>query len=305
MHKSAAPPITIGMPVYNGERYLSEALDTTLAQTFGDFELIICDNASTDRTREICRDYASRDSRITYVRNATNLGASRNYNLAFELASGKYFRWANHDDNIAPTLLERCVEVLEDQPSVVLAYGKTTLIDASGSPISIYRDEMHVPFSRPAERFRHVIENLGMCNVIYGLMRRDSMRCTALMGNHIGSDLAFVSELALHGKYWEIPETLFFRRIHPTAYSSQKDTGKLQQFYDPGATRKAVFSNWRRLWADFTAIERAPLTLRERIALRLFLFRLFAWRRTKLAQEIKTSMTNRLQTVRRPARKTT
>src|SRR5207244_10480282 len=110
---SKMPRVSIGVPVYNGERYIAETLDSLLAQTFEDFELIISDNASHDRTEGICRAYAAKDSRIRYVRNSTNLGAARNYRLAVELSSGEYFRWANCDDLFAPTSLSRCVEVLD------------------------------------------------------------------------------------------------------------------------------------------------------------------------------------------------
>ena len=227
------------------------------------------------------------------MRNPVNLGASRNYRRAFELSSGKYFRWGNHDDSIAPALLERCFAVLESKPSVVLAYGKTILIDASGQPVSNYEDQMHCLCTSPVERFRHVESHLGMCNVIYGLMRRDAMKHTALMGSHIASDLDFVAELALYGTYWEIPEPLFFRRIHSAAYSSQKDTQKLLGFHNPNTTRKAALSTWQRLWANYRAIERAPLSMSDKMALRLFLLRMCNWRRTNLTREIRLYLTQR------------
>ena len=115
------PRVTIGLPVYNGQNYLVETLESLLAQTYTDFELVISDNASTDRTEAICRQYAAGDARIRYYRNDENIGASANYNRAFELGRGEYFKWAAHDDLLAPTYLERCVEVLDANPDVVLA----------------------------------------------------------------------------------------------------------------------------------------------------------------------------------------
>src|SRR5438552_4723426 len=103
------PRVSIGLPVYNAENYLVEALDSILAQTFTDFELIISDNASTDRTREICKYYESSDARVHYYCNETNIGGARNANLTFKLARGQYFRWAADDDVCAPTLLEKSV----------------------------------------------------------------------------------------------------------------------------------------------------------------------------------------------------
>src|SRR5262245_31410059 len=116
------PRVSIGVPVYNGERYLRECIDSILGQTFRDFELILSDNASTDATRTICEAYATRDPRVRYYRNEQNLGACRNFNRCVELARGDYFLWAAHDDAIAPEYLARCVEALDRDPSVVLSH---------------------------------------------------------------------------------------------------------------------------------------------------------------------------------------
>ena len=105
-----APKVSIGIAVFNGENFLESALRSILAQTFEDFELIISDNASTDRTADICEQYASQDGRVLYLRQPANLGAQPNYNLLVGQARGRYFKWAAHDDMLAPTFLERCVE---------------------------------------------------------------------------------------------------------------------------------------------------------------------------------------------------
>src|SRR5436190_12174806 len=92
------PIVSIGLPVFNGERYLRQALDSLLGQDFQDFELIISDNASTDRTAEICRAYVAKDRRIRYYRNESNIGSAPNYRRVFELARGEFFKWCSHDD---------------------------------------------------------------------------------------------------------------------------------------------------------------------------------------------------------------
>jgi glycosyltransferase involved in cell wall biosynthesis len=117
-----APTLTIGLPVYNGERYLTESLDALLAQTYQDFELVISDNASDDGTADICRAYAERDSRIRYLRQPVNIGAGPNHNVLVPMARGKYFKWASHDDLYDPQLLELCIEALESRPEFVLAH---------------------------------------------------------------------------------------------------------------------------------------------------------------------------------------
>src|SRR5437867_8743488 len=142
MGSNYTPRVNIGMPVYNGERFLEEAIDSMLNQSFKDFELIISDNASTDRTQEICRAYLARDRRIRYFQNQTNLGATANFNRVFELSSGEYFKLANADDLSAPDLLAKCVAVLDAHPEVVLCYPKTTIIDENGDMIRQYEDNL-------------------------------------------------------------------------------------------------------------------------------------------------------------------
>jgi hypothetical protein len=129
----STPLLSIGLFVYNGERFLEETLDSILSQTFTDFELIISDNASTDRTAEISQAYARADSRISYYRNEKNMGAGWNLRRVYELATGKYFKWAAADDLLEPEFLRRCVEALESDPGCVVAYARTKEIDANGT----------------------------------------------------------------------------------------------------------------------------------------------------------------------------
>src|SRR5215831_17134423 len=104
---AGVPVATIGIPVYNGEAYLEEAIRSALAQTADDLEVVISDNASTDRTAEICNDYAQQDSRVRYFRNPRNLGAAPNYNIVLANARGRYFKWLAHDDRISPSYVAK------------------------------------------------------------------------------------------------------------------------------------------------------------------------------------------------------
>src|SRR5262245_34908562 len=122
------PRVSIGLPVYNGQQFLEETLNSILAQTYTDFELIISDNASTDRTSEIARAYVAKDARVRYHRNENNLGVAGNYNGVFSLASGEYFKWAPADDTCLPNYLARCVEILDLDSTVVLAYPQTQFV---------------------------------------------------------------------------------------------------------------------------------------------------------------------------------
>jgi glycosyltransferase involved in cell wall biosynthesis len=150
------PRVSLAMPVYNGENYVAEALDSILAQDFADFELIITDNASTDSTEAICRDYARRDPRIRYHRHPRNLGAAPNYNSGYELATGEYLKWCAHDDRISANYLSECVRLLDADPQVALAFGRTQCIDGAGAPLrarhplfrNLLRDLRPVPHGR-------------------------------------------------------------------------------------------------------------------------------------------------------------
>src|SRR5437879_2557042 len=264
------PRVSIGVAVYNGERYLAEALDSLLAQTFEDFELTICDNASTDRTGEIGRDYAAQDTRVRYARNARNLGVMGNFRRAFELSRGQYFRWAAADDLSAPQSLARCVEVLDREPAVVLAYPKTRFIDEHGRVILDYDDRLHLQSPRPRERFRQVLERLGRCNAAYGLMRADVLKRARLFGDFLSSDVVFLAELSLYGTFWEVPEFLFYRRFHPGA-SSSMDRVQLRTFWDPSHGRRIFLREWRHLLELVRAVARAPLEATEKLRAGRFL----------------------------------
>ncbi len=255
-----SPRVSIGLPVYNGERYLREALDSLRAQTFTDFELIICDNASSDSTEEICRTYAAADGRIRYFRNPANIGVDRNFNRTFELSSGQYFRWAAADDISAPAYVERCVEVLDQRPEVVLCYPKTRYVDEHGNAILDYVDGLNLESPAPNKRFSKCLWNLRMCNAVFGLIRASALKQTELFGVYSNSDLVFLGEMALYGCFYEIPETLFFRRIHEgiagKKYASLHDRMIMSE---PSKSGKLYYPNWKVFGGFLSAIHRSPV----------------------------------------------
>lgn len=212
--RSAVPRVTIALPVYNGEQFLAEAIDTLLAQTFSDFELILADNASTDGTEAICRDRAARDPRIRYDRAETNRGAMWNFNRVVDMARGEYFKWAAHDDKHEPTYVERCVEVLDRDPDVVLVCTKLIDIDDDG-----VRKEVDVPHlrwdsRRPNVRFRALANPHHRCESVFGVMRTDVLRRTTLLSDYAGCDRVLLAQIALMGRFYEVPEVLFLHREH-------------------------------------------------------------------------------------------
>jgi len=260
------PRVSIGMPVFNGENYISGALDSILAQTSPDFELIISDNASTDRTQEICDAYVAKDRRIRYYRSPTNLGAARNYNRVFELSSGEYFKWAAHDDLLAPEFLERCVEVLDREPDTVLCYPGTNLIDAQGEIQGVYADGLNLHSPKPHKRFRQFFDTQGLCHAVFGVIRASALKRTSVIGNYAMSDRVLLGELALHGKFYELPEHLFYRRIHPQISTHANVTdNEIAAWFDPRKRDKILLPRWRRFCEYLRAVERAPLSWSERV----------------------------------------
>lgn len=233
-NKKQAPLISVGMPVYNGERYIASAIESVLAQTQADFELIIADNASSDRTIEICERYAANDSRIVLHKNSENIGAAGNYNLLVDLARGEFFRWSNADDLIAPNSHELCLRALKQHPSAVLSYGLTMIIDEHGSNTEKFNDNLHIMDDDPAIRFRAFYDQYRLTNAIYGLMRTSAVRKTNVFGDGSlpAADISFMAELILLGGFSEIPKTLFYRRMHPEASShDREDDERQQQFW--------------------------------------------------------------------------
>lgn len=209
------PLVSIGLPVFNGELHIRRALDSLLAQEFEDFELIISDNASTDATQQICLEYASKDPRVRYHRNETNLGYVKNFNRVFELSSGKHFMWAADHDIWDPRFLPRCVEVLERDPSVVLCYPRAASIDYEGKVIEGIDLNLDTRGLGKLRRFHAVLWKLDHRYPIYGLIRSSTLERTHLFGSTVMTDVVLLNELSLLGAFACLPELLFYLRKLP------------------------------------------------------------------------------------------
>lgn len=159
--KKAKPLVSLGMPVFNAENFLEQALVSISNQTFEDWELIICDNASEDRTQAICEAWVERDPRISYVRNDHNYGAAYSFNLTFDRAAGKYFKWAAHDDLISPSFLAGCVKLLERHLETVVAYGRAVFMDQDGQSIRERQEPHDLTATLPSVRFDEMITHMA------------------------------------------------------------------------------------------------------------------------------------------------
>lgn len=288
-----APLVSIGLPVFNGEAYLEQALESILTQTWGDFELIISDNASTDRTEEICRVYVQRDPRVRYVRNTENRGAAFNYNQTVALARGQFFKWAAADDWLAPTFLETCLAPLQSDHSIVLVYPHTQIVDENGQPLSLYEDELNLTESEPAERFCHFLDRFrrkDKCNAVFGLIRLEQLRKTRLIDRFTSSDITLLGELALLGKMVEVPQTLFYRRDHPGSSVRALKPSERASWFDPTLRKSRRYVHWR-LWGEFIhSLWWLPLPLAVRLRGMRGVIRWGMWRHKLLALEARSWM---------------
>lgn len=281
-----SPVISVGMPVYNAERFLGEAIESILSQTYSDFELIISDNASTDGTADICAGFAQRDSRIRIFRQSINLGVARNYNYVFTQSSGTYFRWASANDLCAPVLLQICKDVLDRHSEVVLCFGETDFI---GDKAQVYRHDdasLALTDARPSDRFIHLLEHLNLNTACGGVFRSDALRKTRLERPYPGGDLVLLAELALHGSFHKVPDCLFFRRMSVDTATSCRSKDQILQMYYPGSTSRFFWPEWSASFGYLDAVRRSPIGISAKSRLLCYLAKTqFYWRKGRLWRE--------------------
>lgn len=264
-----APKVSIGIPVFNGENFLESALRSILAQTFEDFELIISDNASTDRTADICEQYASQDGRVLYLRQPANLGAQPNYNLLVGQARGRYFKWAAHDDMLAPTFLERCVDVLDTHSRVTLVYPRAEVIDAHGRTIERYDVHLQTDSEDAGVRFRELLLSWHRCYEIFGVFRREALAQTDLFDTFWGADRTLLQEVALLGPFHEIPDYLFHPRSHPEQSITKLRGKDVARTYwsDMRSAGRIVLPAWNVMLGNLRLVHKADVPLGEKARL--------------------------------------
>jgi glycosyltransferase involved in cell wall biosynthesis len=268
------PALSIGFPVYNGERYLHQSLGSLLSQDFEDFELIISDNGSTDQTEAICRDLAQKDRRIRYLRSDENRGATWNFRKVFEVAQGDFFKYAAYDDECYPTMLRRCMEVIAgNDPTVALVYTQSEIIDESSAVIERAGgpkwDRVATTARTPHERLVHVLWWVLYGHAHYGVIRASFLRRARPYG-HLAPDWVNLAELAMMGKIVEVPEVLFRLRRHSAnlwSPSNRHTPLQIRNWHNPAESevkkvlpfRIAVISEYLK------SIRHLPLSRFERI----------------------------------------
>lgn len=270
------PKLSIGLPVYNGAKYLSDALDSLLCQEFNDFELIISDNGSNDDTEDICRNYAKLDERVRYYRSGRNRGAAWNYNQVVQLSHGKYFKWATHDDICLQGFLSESINILDyNSTNVVLVYTKSIFIDEEGNILRDDPDILETKNIHPYRRLAHILHNVNMANAIFGVIRSDALRKTRLIDTFIASDYVLLAELAMLGEFWEVNKSLYLRRLHGCASRYANLSNKqVASWFDPNQKLKAGIFHYllprtavrtRLVFEWLRSASRIPMSPSERI----------------------------------------
>lgn len=280
------PRVSIGLPVYNGELHLREALDSLLSQSFVEFEIILSDNASTDGTQAICRAYAERDTRIRYVRQEENIGPTANFNFVLSESISPYFMWAAHDDVWDPDFLGEMVSILDAQKDVEIAFcqfdnvtyeerRRTRLFDMSELVKSSVYDGL--------KAFLQHAEHNGKANIFYGLLRRDTV--LRLGGVKIwgvgvwGADMLYVFSILTYGRLALSGQTLFHKRSAPSVPSLvQKDTFPLShraRLRRELLNRKQECQDWLGYWIGYLRILRltSQISSMQRLILRCIVWR--------------------------------
>ena len=280
------PRVSIGLPVYNGEKYLEQAIESILAQDYVNFELIVSDNASTDRSREIAAKYVAADPRVALHGSEVNKGATWNFNRCVSLARGHYFRWVAHDDELEPQWLSECARVMDERPDIVICYSRAVEINASGDVIG--RLPSWCPReASPARRAGDVMSSRGNCRTMFGLVRRHQLIQTKLLGSYAGSDRVLLAQLALMGGFYEVQEDLFRNRTHDArSGGALRDRRARRSYLDPTTNVRWLMPRWRVLGGAVQGFLNAPVPVLDRLAALSVLPRWVVQNRGYLAMDI-------------------
>lgn len=281
--------VSVGVPVYNGERYLRQCLDSLLGQTCTDIEIVISDNASTDATWAICTEVAQRDHRVRTVRQQQNLGAPANWNFTARQARGKFFKWASASDICAPRMIERCLQALADE-SVVLAFGRTCFIEDDGRELGVFDRDFPVEDTRPHERFRRVCHQLSINNAQSGLIRMDALRRTRLDRLYPSGDLVLMAELAMQGKWRLIDEVLLYRRSGSQHFTAMRTSAELNQMFRPDTANELPFLNIRRHFDFIGSALTSPAAPGERLRAAMAALRGLYWDRRGVREDLSRAL---------------
>jgi glycosyltransferase involved in cell wall biosynthesis len=233
--------VTIGLPVFNGERTLARALDSLLAQDCDHLNLIVCDNASTDGTVEIATDYAGRDPRVRVVRNPSNVGLVGNFNRVFALSNTTYFKWATHDDVVDHEYLSVCMDAFDAHPSAVLSSTAVVVHDVEGRELTRWSADPGLGSPDPARRTAALVRTLGETYPLFGLIKTDALRKVGPLGTYLVADRVLLSRLSILGPFLMSDRHLYH-------YTHHRPAGRTYSLYnDPASAGSRQMRTWRAI----------------------------------------------------------
>lgn len=284
--KSGRASVAIGIPVFNGEAFLERTLDSVLAQDYGDFRVHVSDNDSTDATEQICREYAARDSRIEYEKNAENIGVFRNFDRVFERSESDYFKWWAVGDHCEPSFLPEAVKILDEQADCVIV----------GSRTSLFRDHlndgveaeyvMEIAQDDAIDRLRSYLQHYRLNHPFHGLIRSSVLTQTSLNREYASSDVTLIGELMLAGKLHIIPKILFYRRERPDTATARMTPAELEQFFASVRSDPLKRQNLRLESSLLRAITQSSLRLVDKARGLAYLSKRLFWKRSILLSEL-------------------
>lgn len=210
------PRVSFAIPVRNGERFLGRALESILAQDFDNFEVVVCDNASTDGTGDIVQRFAKRNHRVRYIRNEVDIGQIENFNRVYELSRGDFIRWMGADDWLDPDYARKCVAALDARPDAVGVTTQWRLVDDEGQVEFLDVSGPRVDASTPIRRLHLALMLLQahrlLFDPIYSMLRRKALEHTGLLPINRWTDRILAVELCLLGPFCHLDDCLSSRR---------------------------------------------------------------------------------------------
>lgn len=280
--------VIVGLPVYNGQKYLGAAIESHLSQSFGDFDLVISDNGSTDATPEICADYASKDTRIKYLRSAENRGILWNHRRVFAAVESpdQYFRWAGADDIMEPELLQAMVTILNTRPEVEAVVPDTKNIDDRGEVIGSMARALDLQSPDVFQRAHDILVASYQHVIAYGLLRASTLQLMRTGPDYPGWDAVFAWELALRGQMVQPAGPVLLRRFHPGSISRVKTVKEVRKWVEPNSKAGMNFPHWTWAYERARALIASPLSTRDRLRIGKFLARATLWQRGALARDV-------------------
>lgn len=287
----AQPLAAAGIPVFQGQNFLDDTLHHLREQTYGNLEILVCDNASTDDTVTIAKEHAAADARVKVKVNETNLGAAENYNTVFRESNGKYFAWNAHDDYSSPDYFEAAVAALEANPHCAVAIPRSFRIDVDGAKLEEFEIPPDLFSDKPHVRFR-TAAHANPATVVFGVFRRSIIEGRPPHGHFSGSDRNFVADILLQGPPVMAGDAEFYLREHPgrsvrtyhrrgNRYSHGRDA-----WFDPQRTGRIVFPAWRRLGRYVLSVSRTRLGPAESARCYLAVFSIMGQENFRLTKQL-------------------